>query len=88
MERRAWIASVLFAALCAGGITTMLSQAPEAGAGRRPIPSAGTALDPAGEPATGFGDIVPVGLEKGLQAQAPAATKRGAPEGPQTLRLR
>lgn len=88
MERRAWIASALFAALCAGGITTMLSQAPAAGAGRRALPSAGTALDPAGKPAGAFADIVPLGLEKGLQAQAPTATKGEAAGGPQILRVR
>lgn len=86
--RSAWIASALFAMLCTGGIATMLSQAPLAARARVPPASRDAALDPSREPLRRFGELIPLGLEDGVESRARTPSDPAKAGSSRTLRLR
>ncbi len=88
MQRKGWIASALFAAMCLAGVTTLLMQEGASGTSI-PVGSGGgtTALDPAAARGLGFGEVVPLSLRKGAELQAEVSRKETADAG-KILRLR
>ncbi len=86
--RSAWVASAILAILCFGGVVTMLSQAPLAAGGREPSAAREATLDPAREPAKRYAELLPPGLENGIESRARAAGASAKGGDPRVLRLR
>jgi hypothetical protein len=88
MERKAWVATSLFAAFCLAGITTLVSQAnfPKPALGSTG-PGARGSLDPGSSTGEEVRELLPLGLEAGARAHEGAEKEPPAPDGP-ILRLR
>jgi hypothetical protein len=87
MRRNGWIASVLFATLCLGGMATLVSQADYAIPTAAPAGERRWTMDPAPNPTRALEDIVPLGLSTGAEVQTSPATEPGKGSG-RVLRLR
>jgi hypothetical protein len=87
MPRRGWIATALLAAMCLGGITTLVSQAGYSDALDRELRGPRASLDPSEHSGRTVGDFSKEGLHAGAEIQTSVSEDRPSEDG-KILRLR